>query len=196
MAAPLLKKLTLTDYLEAVNKEERLELYDGAFEKKALPSAEHSNAQTWIVTLISTLFGRKTGGGPGGWWIKTDISVFYPKHEAVFSHDVAGWRRDRVPENLKGFPVKIAPDWVCEVCLSTHKKDERAIPLTLQAHGVPWYWLVDVEREMITVFQLQESSGKYLVNQKLFRCDGYANMEPFASEKLSLELIFGGEEKE
>lgn len=58
-----------------------------------------------IDTEIRRRFRRAKGpDGSGGWWIKTEVSVHYPKHERVFDHDIAGWKLDRVPENPKGVP--------------------------------------------------------------------------------------------
>lgn len=194
MAQVAHKLALLSDLLEASQYEERLELWDGRIQKKASPSNEHSDAQIGLGTLLRNRYGRSGGGNPGGWWIKSEASVFYPKHEALFHHDLAGWRRSRVVENPKGFPTKIAPDWVCEICLSTQKKDERAVPDTLTTHGVPWYWLMDIERGILTIHQLSEPHGKYLVHQKLFRSDGgSAALAPFDDIEFQLELVFGGD---
>jgi hypothetical protein len=56
-----------------------------------------------------------TGGRwPGGWWFATEAEVEYETHQ-IYLQDVAGWRRDRVPERPSGRPIRIRPDWTCEL---------------------------------------------------------------------------------
>ncbi len=33
----------------------------------------------------------------------------------VYRPDLAGWRREAVPNRPTGFPIRLVPDWVCEV---------------------------------------------------------------------------------
>jgi Uma2 family endonuclease len=194
MGSTARKSAHFGDLMDALAFDERLELYHGQIHKKAAPSGEHSDAQSGLISILRNRYGRSGGGNPGGWWIKSEASVFYPKHEALFHHDLAGWRRSRVPENPKGFPARVAPDWVCEICISTHKKDEVILPQTLIAHGIPWYWLMDVERGILTTHQLAPELGKYAVHQKVFRADGgEVNLAPFEDYALPVELIFGGD---
>jgi Uma2 family endonuclease len=193
MGLPAYKPKSFEDLAEALKFDERMELHGGTLEKKASPSSEHSDAQSGLVTLLRGRYGRSGGGNPGGWWIKSEASVFYPKTESLFHHDLAGWKRIRVPENPKGFPVRVAPDWVCEITLSTQHKDERVVPHSLAQHGVPWYWLMDLERGILTILKLDENVQKYLVHQKVFRSDGHAALSPFEDVELDLELVFGGD---
>jgi hypothetical protein len=45
---------------------------------------------------------------PGGWWIATQISVRYNEHQCP-SHDIAGWRKERVPQCPAGV-MELTPD--------------------------------------------------------------------------------------
>ena len=64
-------------------------------------------------------------GGPGGWWI-----IFEPElhlGEEILVPDLAGWRRERMPELPESAYFTLAPDWACEVLApSTRKLDLQA----------------------------------------------------------------------
>src|SRR5882757_1755825 len=105
---------TVADWL-AQPEDRRLELIDGELIEKAAPSFEHGLAQGRMAGALSGAFDRKAGGsgGPGGWWIATEVDVLLDGRG--YRPDIAGWRRDRVPAPLKERPVTIRPDWICEV---------------------------------------------------------------------------------
>src|SRR5262245_49107979 len=91
------------------------ELIDGQLVRKASPSWDHGRAQSSVATLLKGPFDRKAGrGGPGGWWLATEVDVQLAADQ-IFRPDVAGWRRDRVPTPPTEFPVLARPDWVCDV---------------------------------------------------------------------------------
>ena len=82
---------TLFSALMSMEDFERLEIYEGYVEKKVMPSGEHSDAQGSIYGELRKHFQKKPpGDGTGGWWLKTETSVFYPRFERMFNHDIAG----------------------------------------------------------------------------------------------------------
>ena len=99
--------------LAALPGDARAEVIRGTIVEKASPSFEHGHAQISIGEILKGPFQRGRGG-PGGWWIVTEVEVEFETHE-VYRPDLSGWRRDRVPERPRGFPVHIRPDWLCEV---------------------------------------------------------------------------------
>jgi Uma2 family endonuclease len=103
----------------------RAEVIDGEVVEKATPTFEHGDAQGAIVATFRPVFHRRSGGDPpGGWWIATELEVELAPHE-VYRPDVVGWRRSRVPERPTGRPVRILPDWVCEILsASTARHDQ------------------------------------------------------------------------
>jgi len=186
-----LKSATVAD-LVALGGDTRSELIDGQIAQKAMASGEHSNIAGSIFAEIRTRFRKPHGpSGTSGWWINTEVSVHYPKHEHVFNHDIAGWKRDHVPENPMGFPVREIPDWVCEVSWTTWKKDMQTIPETLSISGVPFYWVADVERENLLVFKLV--GEKYSLIQNFFRTDTAVRIEPFEAAELNVDVLFGAD---
>jgi Uma2 family endonuclease len=99
--------------LAALPDDARAELVGGEIVQKANPGFEHGDAQGSLCELLKPPFQRGRGG-PGGWWIVTEVEVEFGAHD-VYRPDVAGWRRERVPERPRGRPVRIRPDWICEV---------------------------------------------------------------------------------
>ncbi|MFO0655397.1 MAG: Uma2 family endonuclease [Polyangia bacterium] len=119
-----------------------------------LPRGEHSESQAQIVGALIR-YSRGPGGAdrPGGWRLATEPTIELSPHEVV-QPDAAGWRRERMPNRISGYPVSIVPDWVCEImCDGDARRRDSILKRRIYAdHGVPFYWLVDTERETLTVF--------------------------------------------
>jgi Uma2 family endonuclease len=80
-----------------------------------------------------------------------EIHVEYAVGE-VHCHDAAGWRRARAPARPEGWPVKLRPDWVCEIVSPRHeRRDHVDKPQVLHAAEVPYYWLMDPEEKILLV---------------------------------------------
>jgi len=168
----------------------RLEVVRGALVEKAAPTGEHADAQSYIALLIKGPFQRRPGGGgPGGWWILTEVDVEFATHE-VYRPDVAGWRRDRVPERPKGRPVRVRPDWVCEVLSpTTASRDLIDKMQTLLQCEVPHYWVVDTEHETLTAYRW--TPGGYVVGLVAGKADRQVRIEPFDAIEIDVGLLFG-----
>ena len=85
---------------------------------RGLPWRMHSRARRCTSDLSNTFqFGR---GGPGGWWI-----IFEPElhlGEDILVPDLAGWRRERMPDYPDTAFVSLPPDWVCEVLSASTRR--------------------------------------------------------------------------
>ena len=130
--------------------EERVELIDGEIVRRPMARAEHGTTQ--LRTGIELSPADRTGG-PDGWWIATEISVAYDAHQCP-SHDLAGWRKARMPERPRGI-VELPPDWVCEIVSPGHeRKDTLTLFLLLQRRRVPFYWLIWPENRTLIAWAL------------------------------------------
>jgi hypothetical protein len=77
-----------------------------------------------------------------------------------FSPDVAGWRRERLPELPADEAIRVAPDWICEVLSPVTRGYDLIKKRPFYArNGVSWLWYVDVEARSISVSQLRHSGG-------------------------------------
>ena len=168
----------------------RAEVVAGEVVDKASPSFEHGDAQGVLVGLLAPFRRRAGGPGPGGWWLGTEIEIELETHE-VYVPDLVGWRRERVPERPTGRPIRTRPDWVCEILSpSTAARDLVSKHRTLHRCGVPHYWVIDPERETLTVQRWQEHG--YLVVVTAGRSD-VIHAEPFEATELRVGLLFGDE---
>jgi len=131
------------------------EVVRGVIVYKAEPSAEHADAQLAVGAFLRQHYHRDSGkGGPGGWWILTEVDVELAQHE-VFRPDVAGWRRARVPERPSGRPVRLRPDFVCEVLSESNAATDQVDKFRIYAASrVGFYWIADPTRKILTVYQL------------------------------------------
>ena len=182
---------TFADLL-ALPESVRAEVIEGVVVPRAAPRFEHSDAQSAIDTEVRVRFRRPPGDGdrPGGWWIVTEAEVEYETHE-VYRHDVAGWRRERVPERPSGRPVRIRTDWACEVLSPSNAANDTVRKFrTLHRCGVPFYWIVDVEHGTITVPQWQESGYlTVVVGQR----GETLRLPPFDAVELDVGVLLGND---
>jgi Uma2 family endonuclease len=187
MSAAALRVATAADLIALGDA--RAEIVGGTIVYKAEPSAEHGDAQAGLVTALRQQFHRRSGhGGPGGWWLLTEVDIELAAHE-VYRPDLCGWRRDRVPERPSGRPVTIRPDWVCEVLSASNAATDQVDKFRVYAAtGVPFYWIVDPERRILTVYRL-EGQG-YSVALQAKQGETVA-APPFDAVPLRVGLLFG-----
>jgi Uma2 family endonuclease len=187
------KKLsTVEDLLFLISSNERAELIEGDIVYKAIPSAEHGFAATKIAQSLSP-YSRKGGGGgnaPGGWWIGSEIHVIYEGRPNGFLHDLVGWRRDRHIEKPKGTRVTTKPDWVCEILSTNRVNDLVSKKWVLHEHRVEFFWLVDIERQVLSVLRWNEKGYIIIADVKPSQ---RALLEPFSEIELDISVLFGGD---
>lgn len=187
------KPATLDDLI-ARGDTDRLEIVGGSVVEKAMPSPAHAQTEAKLAAAFDP-YNRKSGGrgGPGGWWLFTEIHVSYPNGE-IYCHDAAGWRRDRVPERPNEWPVRVRPDWVGEIVSPRHEKDDLVTkPRTLLAAEVPHYWVLDPEETVLLVHRW--SRDGYIVVLRA-SVGEVVRAEPFDGIELDVATLFGIESDE
>ena len=130
------------------------EIVDGMLHTHPRPAAPHALASSSLGTDLSTpfQFGR---GGPGGWWIIDEPELHLG--EDILVPDLAGWRRERMPDYPDTAYFTLAPDWVCEVLsASTRKLDLCGKRPVYAREGVAHLWLVDPTDRALEAFELRE----------------------------------------
>lgn len=157
------------------------EILDGELVVSPRPAPTHAWAASSLLSDVMGSFGR-SGGGPGGWWI-----LFEPElhlHEDVLVPDVAGWRRERMPELPKTPAIELAPNWLCEVLSASTARYDRSGKLRIyEREKVAHVWLVDPANRTLEVFTLD---GERLVASAVFGGGDKARVEPFAEVELDL----------
>lgn len=165
------------------------EWLSGELVPKAAPSGEHGDAQAGIVGAIRPPFQRKPGGGgPGGWWIATEVEVLLDTGDVV-RPDVLGWRREHCPARPTGTPVTLRPDWICEVVSASNANDDTIKKLRLYHRvAVPYYWIVDPRDTTLTVMRWHPDG--YVTLQRAQRGE-VVRAEPFQAVEIALGTLFG-----
>jgi Uma2 family endonuclease len=165
------------------------EVIGGEIVEKASPSGQHSRAQTSLgVAIFSDFDGPAgTGPGPGGWWIMTEVEIELAPHE-VFRPDIAGWRVASSALPPAGMPVRVRPDWVCEVLSpSTAHNDLGPKRTAYHQAGIGHYWVIDLEHAALTVLRWHET-GYVVAGVVDFRSQ--VRLEPFEAVELDLGRVF------
>lgn len=189
VAPLLLAPATLEDLLAIPEHRRRHELIEGSIVEKEATSGEHGGAQRKLSAYVDP-FERKPGGRfPGGWWFVTEVEVYFDESNTL-RPDVAGWRRERLPERPRGTPLRVRPDWVCEILSTNRRNDLLRKKRVYHRHEVPYYWIVDPIEEMLSV--LRWTPDGYLEVLLGERSD-IVRAEPFEAIPLAVGVLFGDE---
>ncbi len=149
-AARLKTNEELLAELDALPDEQRGEVIDGGLYVMARPTAAHQRVQSRLGATLDF-------GGPGDgdeWIVLPEVSVRFPSSEEVVP-DLSGWRRARIINGLAENPLRVRPDWVCEILSdSTRKKDLGPKRRLYARQGVPHLWLIDPDTRVFEAFSL------------------------------------------
>ncbi len=153
-AQPPRREATYED-LEKLSPDFVGELVDGELYASPRPALQHSRATTLLADTLVGPFDKGVGG-PGGWLLLFEPEVHL--HKDVLVPDLAGWRRERVPELPDTASFALAPDWVCEVLSPSTLVLDRGLKMGIYARaGVKHLWLVDPAARMLEVYRLEDS---------------------------------------
>lgn len=191
-AAEAARTATRTELLAIPEAERFHEVIDGELVRKAAPSGPHGRAQSRIASRIGGPFDRRPGGRfPGGWWLVTEVEVELEAHE-VYRPDVAGWRRDRLPELPDRAPMTVRPDWVCEILSASNARNDLVKKMrAYQRAELPHYWVVDPQAETLTVYRW--TADGFLLVLAAERSER-VRAEPFDAIELFVGALFGDDE--
>lgn len=128
------------------------QIIHGVLHTHPRPASPHAWATSALGMDLGTPFHRGRGG-PGGWWIIDEPELHLGPH--ILVPDLAGWRRERMPQMPAVAYFELPPDWVCEVLSPSTVKLDRTQKLEIYAEsGIPWAWLLDPIARTLEVFQL------------------------------------------
>ena len=131
------------------------EIFNGELIASPRPSFKHARASSILGALISGPYDLGNGG-PGGWCILDEPQLDLPKK--VLVPDIAGWKKDRLPNPSELKVFEISPDWVCEILSPSTARNDRVAKFKIYAdHKVPHYWIVDPLNKTLEIFQLEGS---------------------------------------
>ncbi|WP_437741257.1 Uma2 family endonuclease [Sorangium sp. So ce1504] len=186
------RRATYAD-LQAVQSNKVAELIRGVLHVLPRPAPRHANASSVLGIKIGGPFGLGDGG-PGGWWILDEPELHFPDPDApgeidALVPDLAGWRRERMPELPQTAYFALAPDWICEVLSPSTASVDRDEKMPIYAReGVRHAWLVDPIARTLEVSSLV--SGRGWGPAAVYRDAARVRAEPFEAVELDLSVLW------
>lgn len=158
------------------------ELVGGVLTLQPRPRPRHAIAASVLGAAINQAYHRGRGG-PGGWWILIEPELHLGADVVV--PDIAGWRRERLPQVPLDAPgIAVVPDWICEVLSPTTRTRDLTVKRALYgARGVAHLWLVDPEAQLLESFVLDEGAWRLA---DAVSGDQEVALAPFAATPLAL----------
>jgi len=153
------RKATYQDVLDAPPNR-MAEIVAGTLHTQPRPAARHAWASSRLGGRLDGPFNPGSGG-PGGWWI-----VFEPElhlGDDIVVPDLAGWRRETMPEYPDTAYFDVAPDWVCEVLSPSTRRIDLGDKRDIYARErVSHLWFVDPDARTLEAFELREGQWMLL----------------------------------
>ena len=157
------------------------EIVDGVLYTSPRPAMPHALASSSLGSDLAGPF-RFGRGGPGGWWIINEPELHLG--EDILVPDLAGWRRERMPDYPDAAYCTLAPDWVCEVLSpSTRKLDLHGKRSIYAREGVGYLWFVEPTDRTLEAFELRNGEWVLLATAQ---DDAAVSIRPFDAVSFSL----------
>ena len=161
------------------------ELIEGELYASPRPSGPHTVAASILGMSIGPPYhlGR---GGPGGWWILDEPELHLGRD--VLVPDIAGWRRERLPQIPENQVFSVAPDWVCEILSPSTDNLDRKKKMPMYArHEVAYAWMIDPAKRSLEARKLEDGRWTEI---GYFSDDDKVRAEPFAEIEIDLTTLW------
>src|SRR4051812_12495902 len=166
--------------LAAVPEHLVAEIIDGELVTSPRPAGPHTLSASQLGGDLTVTFGRSNRGGPGGWVILDEPELHVAGQ--ILVPDLAGWRRERMPEVPDVPYFELAPDWVCEVLSpSTERRDRTRKRHHYARARVSHLWFVDPTPQTLEVFRLDGDGWRLVLTAA---GDEKIRAEPFDAVEL------------
>ena len=178
-------RATYADLL-ALPKQVVGEILFGVLHVNPRPAPPHALAASALGEELGPPF-KRAKGGPGG-WILLDEPELHLSQDVVVP-DLAGWRRERMPEvPFDKAYFDLAPDWACEVLSPSTAATDRDEKMRIYGRElVRNVWLVDPLVRTLEVLRLDGPTYRIL---GVHRDEARARAEPFDAIELDLATLW------
>ncbi len=162
------------------------EILSGELYTHPRPAPRHARAYSALGYLVGGPFdGGK--GGPGGWWILDEPELHLGADIVV--PDLAGWRRERMPELPQTAWFELAFDWARKILFPATARTDRALKMPFYAREqVSHVWLVDPDARTLEIYASQ-SDGHWLLLTTL-KEDDAVQQPPFEAVSFPLGSLW------
>jgi Uma2 family endonuclease len=178
---PAAKVPTIED-LDALPHDVKGEIIEGVLYTMTRPRGHHQRLILSVGRRVADPFDEGRDG-PGGWWILPEPGIELPGTPEI-SSDLGGWRRENLAALPDDEPIRVVPDWVCEILSPSTRRHDLLIKKPYYAKvGVRHHWLIDRDAMTLTAYRLE--SGHWL-EIGVFGDEREARIEPF--EAIALDV--------
>jgi len=172
--------------LESVPSHQVGEIVGGELYVSPRPSPLHARVTARLVQALGPFDKSPGTEGLGGWVILFEPELHLSREALV--PNLAGWRRERLPELPDTAALTLAPDWVCEVLSPSTEALDRARKMGSYAReGVKHLWFVDPRPRLLEVYRLEQGRWSRL---GAHLGDTVVRAEPFEALELKLSLLW------
>lgn len=161
------------------------QIINGTLYTHPRPAPKHAIAGSNLGGELMMPFHRGRGG-PGGWIILDEPEIHMGTD--VLVPDLAGWKRERMPEIPETAYFEVVPDWVCEILSPSTRSyditDKREI---YGQFGVRHAWFIDPEAQTLEAFVNQDGVWQLLT---ALRHDDPVCVPPFDAVTFKLDDLW------
>jgi Uma2 family endonuclease len=183
---PILKPRATYEDLAGVSENLVAEIIDGDLHASPRPAMRHALAASALSGVLVPAF-QHDSGGPGGWWILPEPELHLA--DDVVVPDLAGWRRERLPDVPDAPWTSLAPDWVCEIASPSTERLDRVHKLRIYAReGVGHAWIVNPTARTLEIFRRSQVEWTLA---SVHGGDEVVRAEPFQAIDLELARLWG-----
>ena len=161
------------------------ELVNGSLHLQPRPAARHGLAGSRLGMEVGGPFDRGRGG-PGDWWIIDEPELHLD--DDVLVPDLAGWRRERMPEFPDTAAIEMEPDWICEILSPGTRQFDLTEKRPIYGRaGVAHLWFVDPIARTLEAFE--NRGGEWTLIAAL-RDDEAVSVPPFDAIEFPLSALW------
>jgi Uma2 family endonuclease len=162
------------------------EILDGQL--SVAPRPRPGNAKAAISLLGALKSFDEAADLHAAWILLPEPELHVGPRPDVLDPDIAGWRRERLPEEPEEAFIRVAPDWVCEILSdSTEAHDRGPKRRIYRREGVGHLWLCDPRIKTLEVYRLE---GGRWTELDTYEGDAKIRAEPFESVEIDLSRIW------
>ena len=185
LAQPLSHRPTYAD-IEALPPEIKGEIIEDMLYTQPRPRMRHSRAGLRLGGRISEAYDLEPEN-TSGWWIAMEPGIELPRSPEI-APDLAGWRRERLRPPPPREPIRVVPDWVCEVLSPSNRTYDREIKFPYYARlGVAHLWVIDTDTHTVEIKSLVDHQW---TDTAVFADAEILSAEPFKELKIPLATLW------
>lgn len=159
------------------------EIIDGELEFMPRPRPRHARAGLRLARQLGSF-----DDDGGGWVMLMEPELHLGPRPDKVVPDVAGWRRERMPELPDEAAIVLAPEWICEVLSDRTRRIDRGKKRRIYAREeVAYLWFVDPQALILEVFRLET---RRWARVGAFEGDARVRAEPFAALEVDLAALW------